>query len=651
MLPRASCSLLHFSSGYGAIVPSSPPACLRSLVDPAALGPPRSLARSPSASSRWCNCSDANGSESIEKMSEIGPGSLQQETCVGGAQQLSVGLAERVLRRGGRILLGHRVVHISHGKTRAKSTPAAAAAGSTASAGGDDMGSVSLALEHRTASKPVLLTCANGLTIAADHVLIAAPAPVASAYISFAPALSPERSALMRGATMGSIIKAIIIYPRAFWRRDGFSGEVVCDTASHPDGGPCFNLFDGCGLVGSSAGGGSLGLRVATSHVGPAVSGSAARSRQRSKAALGPISAAEAAAADVTAAAAAASAGGSSGGFAFLLPAEARSAAPTAHWVAPAVAAWVGAGRPLASAPAIEFVNGPHPVSGAPARFVPALVAFVNGERAHAWSSARVSADARREAILRQIGSWFGAAEDAAAPLEYVEHDWGTYPHTRGCPVASYGAGVLEAYGVARPLSQPEWPDNAAPSAAGGADGAAHSSRYGAVDDAAANSSPGSSKRSPAIHRLHWAGTETSTVSTGFIDGAIRSGWRAAAEIVKDIAAEAAAAPSRTAAAAIDFEFVHAPVPAERLGTAAAAAAEGSGASAGAGAMPIAAGTTSPSASPSGSASAARSPHEKASAASAAAIDIAAAADESSASALRAPLLDSADGADAAATV
>ena len=34
------------------------------------------------------------------------------------------------------------------------------------------------------------------------------------------------------------------------------------------------------------------------------------------------------------------------------------------------------------------------------------------------------------------------------------------------------------------------------------------------------------------LGRLHWAGTETSTTSHGAIDGAVRSGERAAAEIL-----------------------------------------------------------------------------------------------------------------------
>jgi monoamine oxidase len=34
------------------------------------------------------------------------------------------------------------------------------------------------------------------------------------------------------------------------------------------------------------------------------------------------------------------------------------------------------------------------------------------------------------------------------------------------------------------------------------------------------------------VGRVHWAGTETSPVMNGFIDGAVRSGERAAAEVL-----------------------------------------------------------------------------------------------------------------------
>jgi monoamine oxidase len=40
--------------------------------------------------------------------------------------------------------------------------------------------------------------------------------------------------------------------------------------------------------------------------------------------------------------------------------------------------------------------------------------------------------------------------------------------------------------------------------------------------------------------RIHWAGTETSPVMYGFIDGAVRSGERAAAEVMEHDKAKAA---------------------------------------------------------------------------------------------------------------
>jgi len=158
-------------------------------------------------------------------------------------------------------------------------------------------------------------------------------------------------------------------------------------------------------------------------------------------------------------------------------------------------------------------VEAPHPGTGAPARFIPALVAFINGAKAREWSPAAFKA--RRTAVLAQIARWF-ACDEALAPLEYIEQDWTAYPHTRGCPVAAYGHGVLEEFGLARKLSQPEWPVPAPGSSGAGA---------------GAKQAPG-----PAIHRLHFAGTETAEQGTGLVDGAIRSGWRAAKEIARSVA-------------------------------------------------------------------------------------------------------------------
>ena len=37
------------------------------------------------------------------------------------------------------------------------------------------------------------------------------------------------------------------------------------------------------------------------------------------------------------------------------------------------------------------------------------------------------------------------------------------------------------------------------------------------------------------VGRIHWAGTETSTYWNGYMDGAIRSGERAAAEVLEEL--------------------------------------------------------------------------------------------------------------------
>ena len=241
---------------------------------------------------------------------------------------------------------------------------------------------------------------------------------------------------------MGSITKLVLVYRRAFWRDAGFSGECVADARADAAGGPAFNLFDGCAPVDGAA---------------PA-----------------PDDAAGAAAAD------------------------ARS-----HYVAPALRAWVAAGRPAAGAPDIKWVDAPPGVGG---KLLPALVAFINGERAAAWSAR--GADARREAVTRQIQRWFGGDAEALQPLEVLECDWTAHPHTRGCPTAVYALGALaDVGGPAARLAAPNWPARA-----GG-------------------------------HLLHWAGTETAARNTGFMCGALDAGARAADDVVADLRRAAASPP------------------------------------------------------------------------------------------------------------
>jgi monoamine oxidase len=91
----------------------------------------------------------------------------------------------------------------------------------------------------------------------------------------------------------------------------------------------------------------------------------------------------------------------------------------------------------------------------------------------------------RRRAVLDRLTARLGPK--AASPLEYIETAWWNETWTRGCSMAHFPPGVLTGYG--RLLREP-------------------------------------------LGRVHWAGTETATTSHGAIDGAVRSGERAAAEIL-----------------------------------------------------------------------------------------------------------------------
>jgi monoamine oxidase len=75
----------------------------------------------------------------------------------------------------------------------------------------------------------------------------------------------------------------------------------------------------------------------------------------------------------------------------------------------------------------------------------------------------------------------------AASPSDVIETPWWKEQWTRGCSMAHWSPGILTKYGPL--LRQP-------------------------------------------FGRVHWAGTETATMSYGSIDGAVRSGERAAAEIL-----------------------------------------------------------------------------------------------------------------------
>ncbi len=114
------------------------------------------------------------------------------------------------------------------------------------------------------------------------------------------------------------------------------------------------------------------------------------------------------------------------------------------------------------------------------------LLAFVGGSTWRQYGS--LSRAERRAAVLQGFARMFG--DKALKPIEYTEHDWTHERWTRGGPVAIYPPNVMATYG--KHLHR----------------------RYG---------------------RVHWAGTETSTYWTGYMDGAVRSGKRAAVQVLEKL--------------------------------------------------------------------------------------------------------------------
>lgn len=111
------------------------------------------------------------------------------------------------------------------------------------------------------------------------------------------------------------------------------------------------------------------------------------------------------------------------------------------------------------------------------------LMGFIEGSDGRAML--RQSRTQRREATIASFVRYYG--EQAREPLEYIEQSWADEEWSRGCYASYFPPGVWLDYG--------------------------------------------SALRAP-IGRLHWAGTETAEVWNGYFDGAVRSGQRAADEIL-----------------------------------------------------------------------------------------------------------------------
>jgi monoamine oxidase len=110
------------------------------------------------------------------------------------------------------------------------------------------------------------------------------------------------------------------------------------------------------------------------------------------------------------------------------------------------------------------------------------ILGFIGGTEARKWTPRSV--DDRKKACLDNLVTYFG--DEAANIKDFREIDWPSVPYVKGCPVGVLPPGTLVDFGPAL--------------------------------------------RAP-VGRIHWAGTETSNYWCGYMDGAVRSGERAAAEV------------------------------------------------------------------------------------------------------------------------
>ncbi len=129
---------------------------------------------------------------------------------------------------------------------------------------------------------------------------------------------------------------------------------------------------------------------------------------------------------------------------------------------------------------AAEVTLDASPSSGRPG----VIASFTFGSVAQRFQA--LGEDARRAAVVDALTARLCAR--AAKPVQVIETSWWNEQWSRGCAMAHFGLNTLSRYGHL--LREP-------------------------------------------FGRVHWAGTETSTISHGAIDGAVRSGERVATEILE----------------------------------------------------------------------------------------------------------------------
>ncbi|WP_404362667.1 flavin monoamine oxidase family protein [Marinobacter sp.] len=111
------------------------------------------------------------------------------------------------------------------------------------------------------------------------------------------------------------------------------------------------------------------------------------------------------------------------------------------------------------------------------------LVGFIDGDNAIKMSGKDEST--RRKQVISDLVHYFGP--EASNPIAYVEQDWTKEEWSQGCYVAHAAPGTITSFGET--IRQP-------------------------------------------CGRIHWAGTETATEWTGYLDGALQSGIRASREVL-----------------------------------------------------------------------------------------------------------------------
>ena len=114
------------------------------------------------------------------------------------------------------------------------------------------------------------------------------------------------------------------------------------------------------------------------------------------------------------------------------------------------------------------------------------VIGFVGGNASHEFAA--LSKSGRRARVVAQLTEAFGSR--AQNEKDYVESVWRDEKWSRGCPITLGPPNVLTRYGPA--LRKP-------------------------------------------VDRIHWAGTETSDYWAGYMDGAVRSGERAAREVLEKL--------------------------------------------------------------------------------------------------------------------